>query len=75
MGVMSCSRRGCENIMCDRYSYAFGYICNECYKELVENGIGVDIEVFLDTEKKEFYEINTDVAEKIYDSLFPRTEL
>jgi len=34
MGVMSCSRNGCENIMCSRYSDEFGYICYECFQEL-----------------------------------------
>ena len=35
MSVLSCSRGGCENIMCDRYSYRYGYICNECFSEMV----------------------------------------
>jgi len=34
MGVMACSRDGCENIMCDRYSEQYGYICGECFNEL-----------------------------------------
>lgn len=33
MGVMSCHRRGCENIMCDTYVDAVGYVCYECQKE------------------------------------------
>lgn len=34
MGVMSCSRYGCESIMCDLYSSDYGYICYDCYQEL-----------------------------------------
>ena len=35
MGVLRCSRDGCDSIMCDRHSSAYGYICNECFEELV----------------------------------------
>ena len=45
-----CDRRGCENIMCDRYSHHYGYICNECFEEL--NNSGIDIETFMNTPKK-----------------------
>ncbi len=34
MGVLACDRKGCENIMCDRYSNRVGYICEECFSEL-----------------------------------------
>lgn len=34
MSVLSCDRKGCKNIMCDRYSPTFGYICEECFAEL-----------------------------------------
>ncbi len=33
MGVMSCSRRGCDNIMCQTYIDSVGYICSECQNE------------------------------------------
>ena len=36
MSVMACSRKGCENIMCDRYSSTHGYICHDCFIELKE---------------------------------------
>lgn len=36
MGVRECDRRDCENIMCDKYSDEFGYICYECLSELRE---------------------------------------
>jgi hypothetical protein len=35
MGVLTCDRRDCENIMCRRYSHKYGYICEECFEELV----------------------------------------
>jgi len=34
MGVMECNRKDCDNIMCNRYSQRFGYICDECFEEL-----------------------------------------
>lgn len=33
MGVMSCSRKDCDNIMCDTYVIKVGYVCNECKRE------------------------------------------
>jgi len=51
MGVLECARRDCENIMCDRYSPEYGYICDECFEELVEAG-PVDIESFMGTRRK-----------------------
>lgn len=34
MGAKECSKRGCENIMCDDYIENIGYICHECKTEL-----------------------------------------
>ena len=51
MGVMNCSRKGCENIMCSKYSHEYGYICYECFSELVETGPTTDISEFMSTEK------------------------
>jgi hypothetical protein len=48
MGVLPCGRDGCDNILCDRYSYAVEcYLCYECFEELVGLGPGGDIEEFL----------------------------
>ena len=33
MGVKSCRRYCCENIMCDTYIPRIGYICFECQRE------------------------------------------
>ena len=51
MSVLACDRRGCENIMCQRLSRQFGYICWECFEELVELGITANIAVFMGTPK------------------------
>lgn len=50
MGVLRCSRSGCENIMCDRYSFTHGYLCSDCFSELVSRGANVDIDEFMRSE-------------------------
>lgn len=35
MSVLACDRRDCENVMCDRLSLRYGYICDDCFNELV----------------------------------------
>jgi len=59
MGIMECSRKGCENIMCADYSEETGYICYECKSELEEsNPTSVqDVKYFMKTNKKK-YQIN-----------------
>jgi hypothetical protein len=37
MGVKGCFRNCCTNIMCDRYSSNYGYICDECFEELINS--------------------------------------
>ena len=44
MGVMSCSRRRCEQIMCNTYvntTQFTGYVCNECQEEFKQYLIGI----------------------------------
>ena len=53
MGVLRCDRNGCENIMCNRYSHKYGYICYECFKELTEKYTGHSIKEFMESEKDE----------------------
>lgn len=36
MGVMSCSRPNCPQIMCDKHVDGIGYVCYECRKEFKE---------------------------------------
>lgn len=48
MSVKQCSRANCENIMCDRYSSNYGYICEECFSEL-QTSCNANIQQFLHT--------------------------
>jgi hypothetical protein len=41
--------------MCDRYSYLYGYICNECFNELLECENIISIEDFMNSYKKDDY--------------------
>ena len=69
MSVRLCSRRGCSNCMCDRYSPQFGYICEEDFEELVTLGPKVVVETFLDSIRQP----NTREASfAYYDKIFPR---
>ena len=63
MGVLECNRYGCENIMCDRLSHKYGYICNECFDELILLGAGANIAKFMDTEKYNHTITNVDAYE------------
>ena len=51
MGVLACDRRGCENIMSDYYSSTYGYLCRECYSELLEKCDRISIGDFMCQEK------------------------
>lgn len=55
MGVLACDRNGCSNIMCDRHSYEYGYLCNECFDELVATN-PKDIDAFMGNEPKRYSE-------------------
>lgn len=38
MGVLSCGKNGCDNIMCDTYVYEVQmYICNKCLDSMIED--------------------------------------
>jgi len=66
MGVMSCSRKECENIMCDTYVNSVGYVCGECQSEfkehlesegktdLTEGEIKRELEKFMSTTKDSY---------------------
>lgn len=53
MGAMTCDRRGCDNAMCDRHNDTHGYICNECFEELVRAYPAVSVRRFMATPKEE----------------------
>ncbi len=52
MGVLSCDRYNCDNVMCDRHSRRFGYICYECFSQLLDSNLS--IERFMETDKQLF---------------------
>ena len=54
MSVLECDRNGCGNVMCDRYSFEYGYICNECFEELILTGPTTDIKIFMNTVKQPY---------------------
>ena len=49
MSILSCNRRGCDTVMCTRYSFKYGYICYSCFERLVSNGRNTNIEEFMAT--------------------------
>jgi len=67
MSVLACNRHGCDNIMCDRYSFTYGYLCWECYQELVNSG--KEISVFMDSMKGTYKQKPADYT--IYQNEFP----
>jgi hypothetical protein len=68
MSVLACDRKGCENIMCDRYSPVYGYICSECFEELVSSGPETNIPRFMQTVKASN---NVDAARARFEIEFP----
>ena len=76
MGVMTCSRNGCSNIMFDTYISKVGYVCLDCQEEFkkyleiekievkTESQIESALEKFMDTDQgtynKEDKEIGID---------------
>jgi hypothetical protein len=66
MGVMSCSRRNCENIMCRTYVDRIGYICSDCQSEfedylksknikvLSEYQMTIELRLFMESDKDKF---------------------
>lgn len=69
MGVLRCARRNCSGIMCDRYSPNYGYLCGDCFSELVDQPSTVDILEFLNTEPKT-QEVKKEDMFKKWDSEF-----
>jgi len=47
MSVMKCDRKGCENTNCQRHSNEHGYLCNNCFNELIKYGPTVDVRLFM----------------------------
>ena len=66
MGVLQCDRKDCENIMCYRHSAIYGYICGECFEELVASK--TPIEVFM--EKSKTCRGNSQFTREYYEDVF-----
>ena len=66
MGVKTCNREDCYNIMCDTYVSNVGYICRECKNEFktylnkhnitpeTDSKIIVELKKFMDTSKDSY---------------------
>ena len=54
-----CNRKGCENTNCTKHSNKYGYICNECFEELLHSNLNT--ENFMDTKKQ----IDQDIDNKL----------
>ena len=77
MGVMECDRAGCENIMCHRRSVKHGYLCEDCFKELVEKlARGADVTRFMFTPPPPFESVEERraAAHARAESMFPIME-
>lgn len=68
MSVMQCSRGNCINIMCNRYAEGYGYICNECFNELVMRGVHMDIPAFMSSN---IHPKEKEAAYAYFDAIFP----
>jgi len=56
--------------MCRRFSAAFGYICDDCFEELVGLGVKVDVAGFMGSEPL----LDSGPAKAYFDELFTRTD-
>ena len=74
MGVMACDRKDCENIMCDRYSHTYGYICDECFDELLSLRQIPEVGRFMKSKKKRWTSNEKELMEKYLYNEFPKGE-
>lgn len=68
MGVMACHRVGCDSAMCDRLSSEHGYICNDCFEELVLLGVQTNITEFMESHKTKSQEKH---SRAYFEAVFP----
>lgn len=71
MSVMACDRFDCDNIMCNRYSNIYGYICSVCYSELVEKGGCTNITDFMQSSNNNKH-VDKTYAGEMFNSVFRR---
>jgi hypothetical protein len=58
--------------MCDRYSPHYGYICHECFDELVASGLDTGIEDFMNSKKGGEPEMLS--PEQYFSDVFPKSD-
>ena len=70
MSVLACDRTGCENVMCNRLSDVYGYLCDDCFKELISGGVldHFRVKFFMDSNPGRNDEAATTAY---YDAVFP----
>ena len=80
MGVMSCSRPDCQQIMCDTYVDGIGYVCYECKREFeeylekeginptTEGDIRRELQKFLATDKGAYDKGNEMTVSEFFDN-------
>lgn len=69
MSVLQCFRNSCNNVMCNRYSARYGYICNQCFEELVRLN-PESIQAFMDSPKPN-NQYSSDQTYRRFDQEFP----
>jgi len=55
--------------MCDNYSRKYGYLCNDCLRELISKGIKQDIREFMESDKEE---VNEKASFAYFSEIFKR---
>lgn len=73
MSVLACSRQDCDGIMCEYFSYEYGYLCSDCFNELVASGPETNIKSFLRSPKKP--ESNENEALARFSAVFKKREI
>jgi hypothetical protein len=68
MGVRECFRANCDNVLCDRYSDVYGYLCYDCFEELIVYGPNTSLKWFMSGGK---LTDRTEDAEAKFDAIFP----
>ena len=70
MGVKTCNRVSCYNIMCDRHSDEHGYLCDDCFRALLNMSPDADIGEFMEDKTKDF---DREESYKKFDAIFQRS--
>jgi len=71
MSVLACNRGNCDHVMCDRHSNEYGYICSDCFNDLIKLGIHTDIAAFMRTNPPKPGDLKEEYPYELFHSLFP----